>query len=93
MRKILRPVFMAPITEQGKLPAMDGIYALILRNAGTATVELMNGLYTLDSKETLALNVTEDDAVLNVDNITVNFDTGTGSVQNLQLIAMRATNC
>lgn len=80
-----------PITAAGQID-LEGIVAIILRNAGTATVLLWNGMYQLDSKETVSINVTEDgDAVLNLSNppIQVAFDTGSGVVQRLEYFVLR----
>ena len=92
LKKTLRPVIMAPVTQPGKLPPMVGIQAVILRNAGTATV-LLGGSYTLDSKETLSLNVTEEFATLDVTEIDIAFNTATGILQRLEIIVLRAANC
>lgn len=89
----LRPVFYAPLTADGDLPDMRNVAAIILRNAGTATVNLKNGQYTLDSKETLSLNVTEDSAGLEIQDVGVTFDTSSGAVKKLQIIALKAVNC
>lgn len=67
------------------------IAGIILRNAGTATVNLWHGLYTLDSKETLSLNVTEFNAFMNLQNVPVSFDTTTGDVKKLQIVILKAS--
>lgn len=93
MRKIL-PSPLPPVSTTSNIDLKD-IVAVILRNAGTATVNLWNGLYTLDSKETLSLNVTEDNGYIDLLNIPVAFDTSTGSVQKLQILVLKMSpnNC
>jgi hypothetical protein len=85
-KTIIVPV--APIYADGALDISE-LSGIIFRNAGTATVNLFNGLYTLDPKETLSLNVTEKGGFFNLDSIPVTFDTGTGSAKLLQIIAMK----
>jgi hypothetical protein len=87
MTKKLTASAIAPMTNDGTIDQAP-VGAVMLRNAGTATVNLWNGLYTLDPKETLSLNVTEDDADLTIQ-IPVTFDTATGSVKNLQIILIK----
>lgn len=84
----LRPSAIASITEAGTLE-LKTLSAIVLRNAGTATVSLWNGLYTLDSKETLSFNVTEEMSTLDVEGVPVAFDTSTGAVQKLQIIVIK----
>lgn len=94
IKQILRPVPLAPITNNGKITPITDAVAIILRNAGDATVNLWGGSYTLDSKETLSLNVTtEDDGIIQAVEIPVNFDTTTGSVKRLQILILKAHNC
>lgn len=93
-RSTIVPVAYPPITEAGQIDLKD-IVAIQLRNAGTATVLLFSGaagMYTLDSKETLSINVTEDGiATLNLSNppIQVKFDTGSGVIQRLEYFVLR----
>lgn len=91
-RMILLPSPLAPMVNDGEIN-QSRIAAVILRNAGTATVELWNGLYTLDPKETLSLNVTEWNAELDLATIPVRFNTGTGGVKRLEIILLKATYC
>lgn len=92
-RTVLRPTPLAPVTLDGKVPDQRGVAAIIFRNAGTATVELWKGLYTLDAKETLSLNVTEPNAVMDITDMEVYFDTTTGAVKKLQIVVLRPANC
>lgn len=78
----------APIVKPGDIDLKD-VVAVIFRNAGDATVNLWGGMYTLDSKETLSLNVTEDWASIDLLNIPISFDTSTGAVQKLQWVVMK----
>ena len=88
-----RPVALPPITEDGSID-QHNISAIQVRNAGTAVVLLFNGLYTLDPKETLAINSTEENAALEIENIPVTFDTSTGSIKRLEIIVLRTpVNC
>lgn len=88
----LIPSAIAPITKDGTIDLV-GLDAIVIRNAGTAIVNLWNGLYTLDSKETLSFNVTESGAVLNVQNVPVSFDTSSGGTPSLQIIVIKKQNC
>lgn len=90
----LLPSALPMLQDNGDID-IQGISAIVLRNAGTATVELFHGLYTLDPKETLSVNVTELFAVLDLHNISVTFDTGTGSVKKLQILVLKRlpTSC
>jgi len=93
IKQILRPVALAPISNNGKITPITDAVAIIFRNAGDATVNLWGGAYTLDSKETLSLNVTEEEGIIQAVEIPVNFDTTTGSVKRLQILIMKAHNC
>lgn len=88
-----RPYTAALVTANGVIQALEDVDAIILRNAGTATVELWNGGYTLDSKETVSINVTQDDSTLDFVNVPVTFDTSTGAVKKLQIIYVRSSPC
>ena len=79
---------LTPMVADGLID-IKNLAAIVLRNAGDATVNLWNGLYTLDSKETLSLNVTEDFSLLDMLNVPVTFDTSTGSVKKLQILVMK----
>lgn len=87
----LNPVFLSPVTANGKLPEIRGIAAICLRNAGDSTVNLAGGRWTLDSKETLSLNVTEDGSVMDILEVNVTF-TG-GSTNMLQIIILNERPC
>lgn len=87
----VRPVFLAPMTKNGKLPDLRDIAAICLRNAGDSTINLENGAWTLDSKETLSLNVTEDCAGMNVFDLTVTFSGG--STNKLQIVILKEADC
>lgn len=89
----LNPVFRSPVTTDGPLLEINDASAVIFRNAGTATVQFNNGAYTLDSKETLSLNVTEENSAIDVLNFTVSFDTSTGAVKKLQILIIKAASC
>lgn len=91
MIKRLKPVFLAPVIKNGKIPDLKGVAAISLRNAGDSTVSLDNGSWTLDSKETLSLNVTEDGATMDILDITVTFSGG--STNSLQIIILREADC
>lgn len=87
----LRPVFLAPVTHPGTIPDLEGIAAVIFRNAGDSTVSLGGNAYTLDSKETLSLNVTEDDSTMDVFQVPVAFTGGT--TNKLEIILLKAADC
>lgn len=93
MKKVLRPVALPPITSNQNINSISNITAVIFRNGGNATVNLWNGAYTLDSKETLSFNVTEDSGALILEDIPVSFNTGTGAVKLLQIIIIKPDNC
>lgn len=91
-KRKLRPVFVAPVTTNGKLPEFKGVAAISLRNGGDSTVSLANGRWTLDSKETLSLNVTEDDdATMEIQDINVTFSGG--STDLLQILVIIEHDC
>lgn len=91
MRKKVRPVFIAPVTATGKIPDLVDIVAISFRNAGDSTVNLDGGKWTLDSKETLSLNVTEDYGSMDIIGINVTF-TG-GSTNLLQIVILKESPC
>lgn len=84
----LLPSGLPPIVVDGDID-IKGLSAIILRNAGTATVNLWNGLYTLDSKETISFNVVEEHTVLDILNVPVKFDTSSGPIKKLQIIVLK----
>lgn len=92
IKKILFPSALAPMVKVGDID-LPNVDAIVLRNAGTATVNLWNGAYTLDSKETLSFNMTELDALLQIQNIPVSFDTSTGTIQKLQIVILKSISC
>lgn len=88
----LKPVFLAPVIANGKLPEFGKVAAISFRNGGDSTVNLAGGRWTLDSKETLSINVTEDDdAALEVQDISVTF--AGGSTNLLQILVLMDANC
>lgn len=91
-KKVLFPSALAPMVTDGFID-QPNVEAVILRNAGTATVQLWNGAYTLDSKETLSINVTEFVANLQLQHIPVMFDTSSGTVKKLQIVIIKSVTC
>jgi hypothetical protein len=79
---------LAPITKDQNIN-IENIAAVILRNAGDATVNIWYGAYTLDSKETVSLNITEEFSGLDLFDVPITFDTTTGSVKKLQILVMK----
>lgn len=90
---VQRPWAETPITVDGAIQPLYDVDAIVLRNAGTATVKLWGGQYTLCPKETISFNVTLDDATLNFTDVLVTFDTSTGSVQKLEIITVKTSPC
>lgn len=88
----MRPVAQTPKVADGDI-TFENVAAIVLKNAGTATVNLWNGMYTLDSKETISFNVTEDSAIMDIINIPVTFDTSTGAVKLLQIVLLKSSYC
>ena len=81
------------MTSDGTID-QTGLAAIQLRNAGTATVNLWAGsMYTLDSKETLSLNVTEAGGVLDFEKVQVAFDTSSGATKSLQILLLKYIDC
>lgn len=91
MKLTLRPQFMAPVTADGKLPDLTGIAAISLRNGGDSTVNIANGRWTLDAKETLSLNVTEDYAGMDIQDVQITFSGG--STNLLQIVVLTQAPC
>lgn len=91
MKKKVRPVFLAPVTATGKIPDLVDVVAISFRNAGDSTVNLDDGKWTLDSKETLSLNVTEDYASMDVIGINVTFTGGSSNL--LQIVILKESPC
>lgn len=90
--KKLRPSAWPTISFNQEL-TIDNVVAIVFRNAGTATVNIWGGMYTLDSKETLSLNVTESGGVMDIEGMGITFDTTTGGVKALQIVTIRKQNC
>lgn len=84
----LIPTALSPMEQDGYIDQKD-VAAIILRNAGTATVNLFLGAYTLDSKETLSINVTEMEGLIDLSSIPVVFDTSSGLAKKLQILILR----
>lgn len=73
---------------------LSGLSAIVFRNAGTATVNLWYGAYTLDPKETLSLNVTTEGVdSLDLLNVPVTFDVSSGTVKKLQIVTLKSSLC
>ena len=90
---IIFPFGIAPITDDKVLNPLPDVTAIIFRNAGTATVSLFNGLYTLDPKETVSFNSADQKPTIELENIQISFDTGTGSVKKLEIVTLRKKHC
>lgn len=90
---IQRPFPEPSVTLNGNIPTIKDADAIILRNGGSATVNLFYGLYTLAPGETVSFNVTLDDATMDLVDVPVKFDTSTGSVQLLQIITIKSSPC
>lgn len=92
--KKLVPWAIPTVTEPGFIN-QTGLFAVIMKNAGTSTVELFNGLYTLDPKETISLNSVQSGYQVDLNRIDVKFDTTAGSDNKLQILALVApdSNC
>lgn len=93
IKYIQRPFPEPPLTANGNLPSITDADAVILRNGGTATINLFYGAYTLAPGETISFNVTLDDATMNLEDVQVKFDTSTGSIQLLQIITIKSSPC
>lgn len=90
---IQRPWPETPITAAGTIQPLNGVDAVILRNNGTSKVLLWGGAYTLCPGETVSFNVTIDEAILNLTDVMVTFDTTSGSDNSLQIITIKSTPC
>lgn len=91
MKVTVRPVALAPVTTDSKVEH-NGLVGVVFRNAGTATVHLWNGAYTLDPGETLAIGVQETGATMEL-SVDVKFDTVTGANKKLQIVLTRIASC
>ena len=84
----LRPVPLQPMTANGYIPDMPSIAALILQNTGDSTVRIFDGMWTvLPNGGTLAINVTEDMASMDVLQLDVVFTGGT--TNRLEILTLR----
>ena len=93
IKYIQRPFPEPSVTTNGNIPSINDVDAIILRNGGTATVELFYGLYTLAPGETISFNVTLDDATMDLVDVPVKFNTSTGVLQLLQIISIKSSPC
>ncbi len=93
VKYILRPWAESPITQNRVIPPIYDIDAIILRNAGTATVNLWNGAYTLAPGETVSFNVTTLESTIDFADCNVSFDTSTGANQKLQILTLKSSPC
>jgi hypothetical protein len=83
----------ASVMANGVITTIRDADAIILRNAGTATVNLFYGLYTLAPGETVSFNATVKDCKIELVDVPVKFDTSTGSDQNLQILTIKSSDC
>lgn len=75
------------MTAPGSIPDLFSIVGIIFRNAGDNTVQINNGRWTLDSKETLSINVTEPGGVMDITGWIITFDAdGPTNTSKLQVI-------
>lgn len=81
------------VFAKGVIPTIRNADAIILRNAGTATINLWYGLYTLAPGETVSFNATVIDCKVELVDCMVTFDTATGSIQLLQIVTIKSANC
>jgi len=75
MAKVLRLVTLPPMTSAAEINIKNRIQAITFRNAGTSTVNLNYGGYTLDSKETLHIAAVDNNDEINLNGTQVSFDT------------------
>ena len=93
---LLNVTFMVPITTDNVKIDQRGIQAISMRNAGTATVNIMQGRWTLAPGETLNISVVENIDSMDFTEINVAFDTTTGAEKKLQYLLLKASpsnNC
>lgn len=91
MKVTVKPVALAPVTKDSTVQH-TGLVGVVFRNAGTATVNLWSGSYTLDPGETLSIGVQETGATMDLD-VNVSFDTTTGAGKKLQIVLTRISSC
>lgn len=86
--------FLPPLLDDGTID-QSNLQSITLRNAGTATVTLGNGMYTLDPKETVSISAVDNSDTLVVSQLEVRFDTGTGPFKRLEILVLRTqkNNC
>ena len=85
--------FLPPMTDDGTIDQSE-LQAITLRNAGTATVNLQNGMYTLSPGETLNIAAVQNADSLFISQLFVRFDTSTGPTKKLELLTLRSSvNC
>lgn len=93
MKIIQRAAPEPSVTANGPIPTIREADAIILRNAGTATINLWYGLYTLAPGETVSFNATVQDCKVELVDCNVGFDTATGSIKLLQIVTIKSTIC
>lgn len=81
------------VLSNGVIPTIRDADAIILRNGGTATVNLFYGMYTLAPGETISFNVSTENATIELVDVPVKFDTSTGVIQLLQIITIKSAYC
>lgn len=89
---VLLAGFLPPI-ESNTVFDERNLQAITFRNAGTATVSLGNGFYTLDPKETISFSAVDNNDELVFNQWSIKFDTTTGPVKLLQMTVLRAQEC
>lgn len=90
---VLNPVFLTPMYEDGEIN-QKGIQTISLRNAGTATVNIQMGMWTLAPGETLHISVVDNIDSLDFSVIQISFDVTLGSEKKLQILILRSvTKC
>lgn len=84
----LRPTALPPITADGYMTDVVGVAAIILQNTGTNDARIFDGMYTVRANGgVLTLNVTEDEASIDVLNLSVTFS-GAGT-NRLEVLTLR----
>lgn len=90
-KSVIQAIPFPPITAADNIDIKD-IVAIQLRNAGTSNVVLWMGAYTLEPKDTLSINVTEEGWAtldLSAPILPVQFDTTPGPVNKLEYFVLR----
>lgn len=87
MRQVITG-FLPPLYNDGQIDQRN-LQAITLRNAGSATVSLQNGMYTLSPGESVSLSAIDNADELVVDMMMVSFDTATGPVKKLEILTLR----